>query len=74
MVSERPDLLSLQEMYKVAGSYEKGSADYERVMETAARYFPEEPAVLNDRALDALGRDDAAAAVGMLEGLSLIHI
>jgi len=71
MVSERPDLLSLQEMYKVAGSYEKGSADYERVMETAARYFPEEPAVLNDRALDALGRDDAAAAVGMLEGSGL---
>ena len=33
MVDERPDLLSLQEMYKVAGSYEKGSVDYKRVMD-----------------------------------------
>lgn len=40
MVGERPDLLSVQEMYKVAGSYEKGSAEYERVMQTAARCFP----------------------------------
>ena len=68
MVGERPDLLSVQEMYKVAGSYEKGSAEYERVMQTAARCFPDEPAVLNDRALDALGRGDAAAAIGLLEG------
>lgn len=67
MVGERPDLLSLQEMYKVAGSYEKGSADYERVMEVAVRYFPDEPAVLNDRALDALGRGDTAAAIAGLE-------
>ena len=35
MVDERPDLLSLKEMYKVAASYEKGSADYDKVMRTA---------------------------------------
>lgn len=63
MVDERPDLLSLQEMYKVAGSYEKGSVDYKRVMDAAARYFPDKPAVLNDRALDALGRGDTAEAI-----------
>ena len=38
MVDERPDLLSLTEMYKVAASYEKGSADYDKVMRTAARF------------------------------------
>ena len=75
MIGERPDLLSLEEMYKVAGSYEKGSAGYERAMETAARCYPDRPAVLNDRALAALGRGDAAAAIGMLEecGLSEKH-
>ena len=67
MVDERPDLLSLQEMYKVAGSYEKGSVDYKRVMDAAARYFPDKPAVLNDRALDALGRGDTAEAIAGLE-------
>ena len=62
-------------MYKVAGSYEKGSAGYERAMETAARCYPDRPAVLNARALAALGRGDAAAAIGMLEecGLSEKH-
>lgn len=40
MVDERPDLLSLTEMYKVAASYEKGSPGYGKVMQVAARYFP----------------------------------
>ena len=43
MVDERPDLLSLTEMYKVAASYEKGSADYDKVMRTAARLYPDSP-------------------------------
>lgn len=40
MVDERPDLLSLTEMYKVADSYEKGSPGYGKVMQVAARYSP----------------------------------
>lgn len=67
MVNERPDLLSLTEMYKVAGSYEKGSEEYEQVMRTAARYFPDSPAVVNDRALDAISVGDYARAVALLE-------
>lgn len=39
MVDERPDLLSLTEMYKVADSYEKGSPGYGKVMQVVARYF-----------------------------------
>lgn len=67
MVNERPDLLSLSEMYKVAGSYEKGSAEYNKVMATAVRCFPNSPAALNDNALDAMERKDYAAAVKLLE-------
>ena len=62
MVDERPDLLSLTEMYKVAASYEKGSADYDKVMRTAARLYPDSPAVVNDRALEAIAAGKHAAS------------
>lgn len=71
MVDERPDLLSLTEMYKVAASYEKGSADYDRVMRTAARFFPDSPAVVNDRALEAIAAGKHAEAVELLEQASV---
>ena len=67
---ERPDLLSLTEMYKVAASYGKGTPGYEEVMAAAARCFPYEPAVLNDRALDAMAAGHYAEAVELLEGVA----
>lgn len=73
MVNERPDLLSLSEMYKVAGSYEKGSADYNKVMATAIRYFPNSPAALNDNALNAMEQKDYATAVRLLEKSSVTN-
>ena len=73
MVYERPDLLSLSEMYKVAGSYEKGSADYNKVMATAIRYFPNSPAALNDNALNAMEQKDYATAVRLLEKSSVTN-
>lgn len=67
MVDERPDLLSLTEMYKVADSYEKGSPGYGKVMQVAARYFPDAPAVLNDLALEAMAKKEYDKAVQLLE-------
>lgn len=67
LINERPDLLSLSEMYKVAGSYEKGTAEYENAMRVAAVHYPDSPAVLNDRALDAIASKDYAEAVRLLE-------
>lgn len=67
MVNERPDLLSLTEMYKVAGSYGKGSPEYDKVMRTAARCFPETATVLNDLALEAISRGEYGKAVELLE-------
>ena len=67
MVEERPDLLSLTEMYKVAGSYGKGTEGYDRVMAAAALCFPDAPAVLNDRALDAIARGEYSEAADLLE-------
>lgn len=73
MVNERPDLLSLSEMYKVAGSYEKGSAEYNKVMATAVRCFPNSPAALNDNALNAMEQKDYATAVRLLEKSSVTN-
>ncbi len=66
MIHERPDLLSLQEMYKVAGSYKKGSAEYEAVMRVAARYYSDKPVVMNDAALDAMEKGNYNAAISLL--------
>ncbi len=67
MIDERPDLLSLSEMYKVAGSYGKGTPEYDRAMATAMRYYPASPAALNENALLAIERKDYAAAAELLE-------
>ncbi len=67
MIDERPDLLSLTEMYQVAESYGEGSPQYHQVMATAVRYFPDSPALLNDNALDAIARGEYDEAVRLLE-------
>ena len=41
IIKERPQKLSLNEMYLVANSYEAGSADFNNVFEVAVRMFPE---------------------------------
>ena len=41
IIRERPQKLSLNEMYLVANSYEEGSDDFNRVFDIAVRMFPE---------------------------------
>ncbi len=41
LVDSDPRKLSVSELYKVAGSYEKSSKEYNRVMEVAAQTYPE---------------------------------
>ncbi len=71
MILTRPDLLSLKEMYMVAGAYEKGSMEYERAMKIAAERYPDSPAVLNDMAHDLMDKKDYEGVVNLLEGLQL---
>ena len=68
MLDERPDLLSLQEIYMVAESYGKGTSGYEKAMAAAAEFYPDSPAVQGDRALAAISRGDNAEAVRLLSG------
>ena len=40
LVNSDPRKLSVSELYKVAGSYERGSKEYNKVMEVAAKTYP----------------------------------
>lgn len=66
IIYTRPQDLSLSEMYQVAGSYEKGSRQYDDAMRTASACYPDAPAVLNDRAIRAISEGDAASAAEFL--------
>lgn len=58
----RPQNLSLNELFLVANSYEKGSQDFIDVFETAVRMFPfDETANLNAAAAALLRKDTATA-------------
>jgi predicted negative regulator of RcsB-dependent stress response len=74
MINSDPEKLSLGEMYKVAGSYAKGSKEYNHAMEVAAKIYPtvveaainaaiiEMEAKQYDRALAILAKSDASDA------------
>lgn len=66
IIRERPWLLSLGEMYMVAASCGKGSEGYRMAMETAFEYYPDSPAVVNDRAQDLISSGQYDAAVELL--------
>ena len=42
IIKRRPQLLSLEEMYRLAQTYEKGSDDFNDVFDIAVRMFPED--------------------------------
>lgn len=59
--------LSLNEMFLVANTYEKGSADFIDVFETAVRLFPEDPIANLNAAAAALSRGDVVYAQRYLD-------
>ena len=65
LIYEHPKKLSVDEMYKVAGSYEPGSEEYNDVLEIAARLYPEVVAAAVNAANLALeeGKYDKALAI-----------
>ena len=73
MLDERPDLLSLQEIYMVAESYGKGTSGYEKAMAAAAEFYPDSPAVLGDRALAAIDGGDFAEAARLLSASDVTY-
>lgn len=58
VMKTRPQNLSLNEMYIVANTYEKGSQEFNDVFETAARLFPDDETANLNAACAALERGD----------------
>lgn len=67
LIATHPQKLSLQEMYNVAQTYEPGSDDYNEVLATAVRMFPQDPTANLNAANSALQRGDVAAAEKYLQ-------
>ncbi len=66
LIDTDPRKLSLGEMYKVAGSYKKGSAEYNHVMEVAAKTYPTQTAAAVNAASVMLGKGDTNGALALL--------
>lgn len=70
IIKERPQQLSLQEMYLVAQTYERGSADFKEVFDVAVRMFPTDPVANINAAAIELEQGNINGAVRFLEKAS----
>lgn len=64
----RPELLSVEEIYKVAGTFAKDSDEYREAILTAARIYPDNVAARVNAAYVELESGDTAEAIARLEG------
>lgn len=66
-----PQLMSLNEMFLVAQSYPMGSEEYDRVLDIAARLFPDNDIANLNAAANALAVKDAAEAERYLDKVAV---
>ena len=59
--------LSIDEMYQVAGCYERGSKEYQHVMDVAAKTYPHEVAAAVNAAVARLNAGDCEGALKALK-------
>ena len=67
IIKERPQQLSLQEMYLVAQTYEHGSAEFKEVFDVAVRMFPQDPTANINAAAMELEQGNLNGAVRFLQ-------
>jgi tetratricopeptide (TPR) repeat protein len=67
LLDENPKKLSVDEIYKVAGSYEKGSEEYNHALEAAAQQYPEVVAAAVNAANLAVAEGDYEGALDILK-------
>lgn len=68
IIQKRPQLLSLQEIYRVAQSYKQGSDEFNHAFQVAALMFPDDPiANLNAAAMEIQKGGDLTLAKKLLE-------
>lgn len=62
ILKTRPSNLSLNEMFRIAQTYEPGSPEFNEVFDIAARVFPDSDVANMNAAANALEREDTASA------------
>lgn len=67
IIIKNPELMSLDEIYRVANTYEHGSKEWQKAMAVALREFPDDPIANTNAAALALERKDYDAAEHYLE-------
>ncbi len=67
IIKTSPEKMSLNQMMRVARLYPEGSADFDRVIDTALRYYPESEEANLNAAASALKRQDYDSASQLLE-------
>ena len=67
IIKERPQQLSLQEMYLVAQTYEHGSAEFKEVFDVAVRMFPQDPTANINAAAMELEQGNLKGAIRFLQ-------
>lgn len=67
LLKTRPQLLSLDEMYRIAATYETGSPEFKEVFDIAVRLFPDDETANLNAALVAAGEQNCQKAEKYLE-------
>ena len=67
IIETTPEKMSLNQMFRVARLYPEGSEDFNRTIETALKYYPEDPVANLNAAVAAMKKGDYAKAVKLLE-------
>ena len=67
ILDKTPYKLSIDEMYQVAGCYERGSKEYQHVMDVAAKTYPHEVAAAVNAAVARLNAGDCEGALKALK-------
>lgn len=67
IITTQPQLMSLNQMFRVARLYPEGSDDFDRVIDIALQYYPESEIANLNAAVTAIHRGDFATARRLLE-------
>lgn len=67
VIKTNPELLTLNQMWRVAKLYDEGSEDFNHTIETALKYFPDDPVATLNVAVMALEADQLERAEALLQ-------
>ena len=67
IIDKTPELMSLNQMFRVARLYPEGSERFNATIETALRYYPDSPIANTNAAVAAIKRGDYAQAQSLLK-------